>query len=231
MRTGLITKKIGMSRIYDESGTFIPVTILEVSDCVVLSHKTQDKDGYNALQLGLGKAKVKNTSKPMLGVFKKAGVAPTRKIAEFRIDESNFVDVGSELSAAHFIANQFVDVSGVSIGKGFAGVIKRHNFRSLRATHGVSLTHRSHGSTGNRQDPGKVFKGKKMAGHLGNKNVTTQNLKVVAIDETNNLILVKGAVPGHKGSFLKVSDAVKKALPKEAPFPAGLKTVAQVSAE
>ncbi|MCL2567701.1 MAG: 50S ribosomal protein L3 [Alphaproteobacteria bacterium] len=228
MRTGLITKKIGMSRIYDESGAFVPVTILEVDDCVVIAHKTQEKDGYNALQLGLGKAKVKNVSKPMQGVFKKAGVAPVRKMAEFRVDESNFVDVGSQLSAAHFVANQFVDVAGVSIGKGFAGVIKRHNFRSLRATHGVSLTHRSHGSTGNRQDPGKVFKGKKMAGHLGNANITTQNLKVVAVDEANNLILVKGAVPGHCGSFLKVSDAVKKVLPKEAPFPAGLKSAQPV---
>ncbi|MDR0484130.1 MAG: 50S ribosomal protein L3 [Alphaproteobacteria bacterium] len=224
MRTGLITKKIGMSRIYDEQGVFIPVTILEVKDCVVLGHKTKEKDGYNALQLGLGKAKVKNVSKPMLGVFKKASVDPVRKISEFRVDEENFVNVGSELSASHFIKDQFVDVAGVTIGKGFAGVIKRHNFRSLRATHGVSLTHRSHGSTGNRQDPGRVFKGKKMAGHLGNANVTTQNLKVVAIDEANNLILVKGAVPGHKGSFLTVRDSVKKVLPEGVPFPAGLKS-------
>ncbi len=222
MRTGLITKKIGMSRIYDEQGVFIPVTILEVKDCVVLDHKTMEKDGYNALQLGLGKAKVKNVSKPMLGVFKKSSVDPVKKIMEFRIDEENFVEVGSEFSASHFIKDQFVDVSGITIGKGFAGVIKRHNFRSLRASHGVSLTHRSHGSTGNRQDPGRVFKGKKMAGHLGNSKVTTQNLKVVAIDEANNLILVKGSVPGHKGSFLAVRDAVKKKSPEGLPFPAGL---------
>jgi large subunit ribosomal protein L3 len=224
MRTGLITKKIGMSRIYDEQGVFVPVTILEVKDCVVLGHKTNEKDGYNALQLGLGKAKVKNVSKPMLGVFKKASVDPVRKIMEFRIDEENFVEIGSELSASHFVKDQFIDVSGLTIGKGFAGVIKRHNFRSLRASHGVSLTHRSHGSTGNRQDPGRVFKGKKMAGHLGNSIVTTQNLRVVAIDETNNLILVKGAVPGHKGSYLAVKDAIKKQKPEGLPLPAGLKS-------
>lgn len=224
MRTGLITKKIGMSRIYDEQGVFTPVTILEVKDCVVLGHKTTEKDGYNALQLGLGKAKVKNVSKPMLGVFKKASVDPVRKIMEFRIDKENFVEIGSELSASHFVKDQFIDVSGLTIGKGFAGVIKRHNFRSLRATHGVSLTHRSHGSTGNRQDPGRVFKGKKMAGHLGNSKVTVQNLKVVAVDEANNLILVKGAVPGFKGSYLSVKDAIKKQKPEGLPLPAGLKS-------
>lgn len=224
MRTGLITKKIGMSRIYNEQGVFVPVTILEVKDCVVLEHKTVEKNGYNALQLGLGKAKVKNVTKPMLGVFKKASATPVRKIMEFRIDGENFVDIGSEFSASHFVKDQFVDVTGISIGKGFAGVIKRHNFRSLRATHGVSLTHRSHGSTGNRQDPGRVFKGKKMAGHLGDARVTTQNLKVVAVDEANNLILVKGAVPGCKGSYLSVKDAVKKKLPEGLPFPAGLKS-------
>ncbi|MFL1780796.1 50S ribosomal protein L3 [Candidatus Hepatincolaceae symbiont of Richtersius coronifer] len=213
MRTGLIAKKIGMSRIYDDKGMFIPVTILEVKDCVILGQKSQAKHGYNAVQLGIEKAKVKNVSKPVIGFFKKLGIEPVKKIIEFRVDADNLLEVGKEMSVNHFIKDQFVDVSGISIGKGFAGVIKRHNFRSLRASHGVSLTHRSHGSTGNRQDPGRVFKGKKMAGHLGADNVTIQNLKIAAIDESNNLILVKGAVPGFAGSLITIQDAVKKKSP------------------
>ncbi len=223
MRTGLIAKKVGMSRLFNEKGEFTPVTLLEVKDCVVLGHKNTENDGYNALQLGLGKAKPKNVTKPLQGFFKKAGQDPVKKIMEFRISDENFVDIGAVLSVNHFIKDQYVDVCGVSIGKGFAGVIKRHNFRSLRATHGVSLTHRSHGSTGNRQDPGRVFKGKKMAGHLGSANVTIQNLKIVGVDEENNLLLVKGAIPGYKGSYLAIKDAVKKVLPKDLPLPAGVK--------
>ncbi len=223
MRTGLLAKKIGMSGIYDEKGLFIPVTVLEVKDCVVLSHKTLEKNGYNAIELGIGKAKPKNVAKPQLEVYKKLNLDPVVKSTEFRIDESNFVEVGKFLSVNHFVEQQFVDISGVSIGKGFAGVVKRHNFSTLDATHGVSLTHRSHGSTGNRQDPGKVFKGKKMAGHLGVDNVTVQNLKVVGIDEEHNLILIKGAVPGYEGSFVKIKDSVKKKLPENIPFPAAVK--------
>jgi len=223
MRTGLIAEKIGMSRIYNEKGVFIPVTILQVKDCKIVGHKTTQKDGYNALQVGFGKIKVKNAKKPLLGFFKKIALEPTKKIMEFHISEENFVDVGKELSVTHFVVDQFVDISGVNIGKGFAGVIKRHNFRSLRATHGVSLTHRSHGSTGNRQDPGRVFKGKKMAGHMGNVKVTTQNAKIIAVDESKQLIIVKGSLPGHKGTLLSICDAVKKQLPKDIPLPAAIK--------
>lgn len=214
MRAGLITKKIGMSRFYDDKGNFIPVTILKLEECTVTATKTIDKHGYTAVQLGSGKAKEKNVKKPLLENFKKLNLTPVSKLVEFRVDNDNLLEVGTQLSVNHFSKDQYVDVSGVSIGKGFAGVIKRHNFRSLRASHGVSLTHRSHGSTGNRQDPGKVFKGKKMAGHLGASNVTTQNLKVVDIDETNGLIFVLGSVPGHKNSWVLVKDSVKKTLNK-----------------
>ena len=223
MRTGLIAEKVGMSRVYNDKGIFIPVTLLQLKNCIVVGHKTSEKDGYDALQVGFGKAKVKNVSKPLLGMFKKIALEPVRKIKEFRISKDNFVEIGKEFSVNHFLPEQFVDISGVNIGKGFAGVIKRHNFRSLRASHGVSLTHRSHGSTGNRQDPGRVFKGKKMAGHLGNKQITVQNIKVIALDEAKQLIIVKGALPGHKGSLLTICDAIKKKLAKDIPLPAAVK--------
>ena len=210
MRSGLITKKIGMSRFYDEKGNFVPVTILQLQDTFVTANLTEDKNGYNAIQVGTGKIKEKNVTKPILENFKKLNLQPTSKLLEFRVDKENFIEIGSQLNVNHFTKDQYVDVSGLSIGKGFAGVIKRHNFRSLRASHGVSLTHRSHGSTGNRQDPGKVFKGKKMAGHLGNKQITTQNLKIIDIDEVKGLIFVKGSVPGSKNSWIVVKDSVKK---------------------
>ncbi len=210
MRSGLIVKKIGMSRFYDDKGNFVPVTILQFQDTFVTASLTEEKNGYNAIQIGTGKAKEKNVTKPLLDYFKKINLQPMSKLLEFRVDKENSIEVGSQLSINHFVKDQYVDVSGLSIGKGFAGVIKRHNFRSLRASHGVSLTHRSHGSTGNRQDPGKVFKGKKMAGHLGNKQITTQNLKVIDIDESKGLIFVKGSVPGSKNSWVVVKDSIKK---------------------
>ncbi len=223
MRTGLIARKLGMSRLFGDDGTHVPVTVLEVGDCQVVAWKTQERDGYNALQLGLGKAKVKNVGKAMRGHYAKAKVEPKRKLFEFRVSEDAMVDVGTELSAAHFVAGQFVDVTGTSIGKGFAGGMKRHGFKGLRASHGVSLAHRSLGSTGQCQDPGKVFKGKKMAGQMGNVRVTTQNLKVVGTDAERGLILVKGAVPGSKSGYVRISDAVKKHLPEDAPFPCMVK--------
>ncbi len=223
MRTGLIARKLGMSRLFVDDGTHVPVTVLEVGDCRVVSQKTQDRDGYNALQLGLGKAKVKNVTKAMRGHYAKAKVEPMKKLVEFRVSEDALVDVGTELSAAHFVTGQFVDVTGTSIGKGFAGVIKRHGFSGLGASHGVSLSHRSQGSTGQCQDPGKVFKGKKMAGQMGNVRVTTQNLKVVGTDVDRALVLVRGAVPGSKGGYVRIADAVKKQLPESAPFPCLMK--------
>ncbi len=223
MRTGLIARKLGMSRLFVDDGTHVPVTVLEVGDCRVVSQKTQDRDGYNALQLGWGKAKVKNVTKAMRGHYAKAKVEPMKKLVEFRVSEDALVDVGTELSAAHFVPGQFVDVTGTSIGKGFAGGMKRHGFKGLRASHGVSLAHRSLGSTGQCQDPGKVFKGKKMAGQMGNIRVTTQNLKVVGTDVDRGLILVRGAVPGSKGGYVRVADAVKKQLPENVPFPCLMK--------
>jgi len=219
MRTGLIARKLGMSRLFVDDGTHVPVTVLDARDCQVVAQKVQDRDGYSALQLGLGKAKVKNVGKAMRGHYAKAKVEPKQKLAEFRVSEDAMVDVGTELSPAHFITGQFVDVAGTSIGKGFAGGMKRHGFAGLRASHGVSISHRSLGSTGQCQDPGKVFKGKKMAGQMGNVRVTAQNLKVVATDIERGLILVKGAVPGSKGGYVRISDAVKKAPPEGAPFP------------
>ncbi|MCB9965784.1 MAG: 50S ribosomal protein L3 [Rhodospirillales bacterium] len=225
MRTGLIAQKAGMTRIFDsENGRQIPVTVLRIDNCQVTAVRTEERDGYSALQLGVGAAKVKRTSKAQRGHFAKAKVEPKKKLAEFRIDPANAVDVGAELGANHFIAGQFVDVQSTSKGKGFAGAMKRHNFGGLRASHGVSVSHRSHGSTGQCQDPGKVFKGKKMAGHLGDETVTTQNLKVVLIDEEDNLILVRGAVPGGKNAWVLISDAVKKPAPEGVPLPAGLRT-------
>jgi len=223
MRTGLIARKLGMSRLFGDDGTHVPVTVLDAGDCQVVAQKVQDRDGYSALQLGLGKAKVKNVGKAMRGHFAKAKVEPKQKLVEFRVSEDALVDVGTELSAAHFVTGQFVDVTGTSIGKGFAGGIKRHGFSGLRASHGVSVSHRALGSTGQCQDPGKVFKGKKMAGQMGNVRVTAQNLKVVGTDTERGLILVKGAVPGSKGGYVRISDAVKKQLPDGAPFPCMVK--------
>lgn len=227
MRTGLIARKEGMSRIFDSEGRHVPVTVLKVDSCQVVAVRNVEKDGYVAVQLGAGTAKVNRTSKANRGHFAKAKVEPKKKLAEFRVSDANILEVGVELGANHFIAGQFVDVTGTSIGKGFAGVMKRHNFRGLRASHGVSVSHRSHGSTGQRQDPGKVFKGKKMAGHMGAERVTTQNLQIVGVDLEENLILVKGAVPGAASGWVLISDAVKKPLPKDAPFPAGLRIQAR----
>ena len=222
MRSGVIAQKVGMTRIYTDEGVNVPVTVLRMENVQVVSQRTNEKNGYTAVQLGAGKAKVKNVSKPMRGHYAVAKVEPKRKLAEFRVSEDNLIEVGSELSAEHFVAGQKVDVTGTSIGKGFAGAMKRHNFGGLRASHGVSVSHRSHGSTGQCQDPGKVFKGKKMAGHMGSTRVTTQNLEVVKTDADRGLLMIKGAVPGSKGSWIMVRDAVKKALPESAPVPAGL---------
>jgi large subunit ribosomal protein L3 len=223
MRTGLIARKEGMSRIFDEDGRHVPVTVLKVDECQVIAVRSEENDGYVAVQLGAGKAKVKRTSKQNRGHFAKAKVEPKKKLAEFRVSNENILDVGAEIGANHFIPGQYVDVTGTSIGKGFAGAMKRHNFGGLRASHGVSVSHRSHGSTGQCQEPGKVFKGKKMAGHMGAERVTTQNLEIVAIDEEDNLILVKGAVPGSKQGWVLISDAVKKAAPEGVPLPAGFR--------
>jgi large subunit ribosomal protein L3 len=223
MRTGVIARKVGMSRVFQDDGGHVPVTVLRLDGCQVVAQRTTESHGYDAVQLGAEQAKVKNVSKAMRGHFAKAQVEPKRKVGEFRVSGDNLVAVGSELSANHFTAGQYVDVTGVSIGKGFAGVIKRHNFSGLRASHGVSISHRSHGSTGQCQDPGKVFKGKKMAGHLGAERVTVQNLEVVATDAEEGLILVKGGVPGSKGTWIRVTDSTKKKLPDDVPLPAGLK--------
>lgn len=230
MRSGVIAKKMGMTRLFMEDGKQIPVTVLLLDNLQVVSNRTVEKDGYTAVQLGAGTAKAKRTSKAMRGHFAAAKVAPKRKIAEFRVSEDNLIGVGEEISAAHYVEGQKVDVSGTSIGKGFAGAMKRHNFKGLRATHGVSISHRSHGSTGQCQDPGKVFKGKKMAGHMGAARVTTQNLEVVRTDADRGLIMVKGAVPGSKGGWVTIKDAVKKKLPEGVPFPAALKSAAVAEA-
>ena len=219
MRTGVIAKKLGMARFFDEAGAHVPVTVLSLEGCQVVGHRTQDKDGYVAVQLGAGSKKPKNTSKGLRGHFAKGEVEPKAKVVEFRVSEDNLIDVGAEITADHFVAGQKIDVTGVTIGKGFAGAMKRWNFGGLRATHGVSVSHRSHGSTGQRQDPGRTFPGKKMAGHYGQETVTTLNLTVWRVDAERGLILVKGAVPGSEGTFVKVRDAVKSALPAEAPKP------------
>jgi large subunit ribosomal protein L3 len=226
MRTGVIAKKLGMTRFFDEAGQHVPVTVLSLEGCQVTAQRTQEKDGYVALQLGAGSKKPKNTSNAMRGHFAKASVEPKRVLAEFRVDEDSLVDVGAEFSADHFVAGQKVDIQGLTVGKGFAGAMKRWNFGGMRATHGVSVSHRAHGSTGQRQDPGKTFAGKKMAGHLGQETVTTLNVTVWKVDAERGLILVKGSVPGSEGSFVKVRDAIKGALPAEAPKPAGLKKAA-----
>jgi large subunit ribosomal protein L3 len=219
MRTGVVAQKVGMTRVFTEAGEHVPVTVLKLAGCQVVGHRTKDKNGYVALQLGAGSRKVKNVSKAERGNFAIAKVEPKRKIVEFRVSDDALIPVGAEITADHFVVGQFVDVTGTTIGKGFAGGIKRWNFGGLRASHGVSISHRSIGSTGGRQDPGKTFKNKKMPGHLGVERVTTLNLKVVQTDRERGLILVEGAVPGHKGGWITVRDAVKKALPKEAPKP------------
>ena len=227
MRSGVIAKKVGMTRLFLEDGKQVPVTVLQLDGCQVVAQRTSDKDGYTAVQLGAGSIKAKNVSKPMRGHFAIAKVEPKRKIAEFRVDAENLIGVGEEITADHYFEGQFVDVSGTTIGKGFAGAMKRHNFGGLRATHGVSISHRSHGSTGQCQDPGKVFKGKKMAGHMGAVRVTTQNLQVVRTDSERGLIMVKGAVPGSKGGWVTVKDAVKKPFPENAILPAALRSAAE----
>ncbi len=221
-RTGLLAQKLGMSFVYLNNGTRVPVTLLRVEESQVVAVKTCDTDGYDAVQVSYGKAKVKNVSKALRGHYAKANVEPAKKLAEFRVSADALLDVGAGLQVTHFVPGQFVDISGTSIGKGFAGAMKRHNFRGLEASHGVSVSHRSHGSTGQCQDPGKVFKGKKMAGHLGDVSVTVQNLQVMEIDSEQGLIIIKGAVPGAKGGYVRVSDAVKRALPVSAPFPASI---------
>jgi len=221
-RTGLIAKKLGMSRLFNEDGSTIPVTLLHVDNVRVVAKRSADKDGYEAVQLGIGIAKPKNVSKANKGHFAKAGVEAPRKVVEFRVASDAMLEPGAVLSPAHFVAGQKVDVTGVTVGKGFAGAMKRWNFSGLEASHGVSISHRSHGSTGNRQDPGKTFKNKKMAGHLGVERVTTQNLEVAGVDAEKGLLLIKGAVPGSKGGYVLVRDAVKRARHADAPFPAAI---------
>ena len=231
MRSGVIAQKVGMTRVFNDAGEHIPVTVLRMDGCQVVATRTKDKNGYTAVQLGAGRSKVKNTSKALRGHFAKGSVEPKAKLVEFRVSEDNLLEIGAELTAGHFVSGQLVDVTGTSIGKGFAGAMKRHNFGGLRATHGVSISHRSHGSTGSNQDPGKVWKGKKMAGHMGQTRVTTQNLEVVRTDEERGLILVKGAVPGSKGAWITVRDAVKSGVPENAPRPAGLRAAETNGAE
>src|SRR6476646_5029544 len=222
MRTGVIAKKVGMTRLFQDDGRHVPVTVLALENLQVGARREESRDGYSGVQLGAGSAKAKNLSKPQRGHFGKAEVEPKAKVVEFRVDEDALLDVGAELTADHFVAGQLVDVQGVTQGKGFAGAMKRWGFKGLRATHGVSLSHRSHGSTGQRQDPGKVFKNKKMAGHMGARNRTQQNLEIVRTDPIRGLLFVKGSVPGHKGSWLAVSDAVKLPRPDAAPYPAAI---------
>lgn len=222
MRTGLLARKLGMTRLFKDDGTHVPVTVLHLDEVQVVSVRNLERDGYTAVQLGFGRAKVKNVSKPNRGHFAAVKVEPKQKLVEFRVAPDAVLDPGATLSAAHFAIGQKVDVSGTSKGKGFAGAMKRWNFRGLEASHGVSISHRSHGSTGNRQDPGKTFKNKKMAGHLGDERVTTLNVEVAHVDAERGLIMVKGAVPGSKGSFVLVRDAIKRPRPADAPYPAAL---------
>ncbi len=222
MRTGVIAKKVGMTRLFQADGRHVPVTVLQLEELQVVGRRETDRDGYTAVQLGAGKAKAKNVAKPQRAAFGKAEVEPKAKVAEFRVAEDALLDVGATISADHFVAGQLVDVCGVTQGKGFAGAMKRWGFKGLRATHGVSVSHRSHGSTGNRQDPGRVFKNKKMAGHMGARNRTQQNLEVVRTDPIRGLLFIKGSVPGHKGSWLTVEDAVKLPRHDSVPYPAGL---------
>jgi large subunit ribosomal protein L3 len=222
MRTGVIAKKVGMTRLFQADGRHVPVTVLQLDEVQVVGRREKDRDGYTAVQLGAGKAKAKNVAKPQRSAFGKAEVEPKVRVAEFRVEDDGLLDIGAHISADHFVAGQMVDVSGVTQGKGFAGAMKRWGFGGLRATHGVSVSHRSHGSTGNRQDPGRVFKNKKMAGHMGARNRTQQNLEVVRTDPIRGLLFIKGSVPGHKGSWLTVTDAIKLPRHENAPFPAKL---------
>jgi large subunit ribosomal protein L3 len=230
MRTGILAQKLGMTRLFDLEGGHVPVSVLRVEDCEVVAARRPDRDGYTAVQLGMGRAKAKNVSKPMRGHFAKARVTPKARLAEFRVSEDALLEPGTALTVGHFVIGQYVDVCGTSIGKGFAGAMKRWGFKGLRASHGVSVSHRSHGSTGQRQDPGKVFKGKHMAGHMGSTRVTTQNVEVVSTDTDRGLILIRGAVPGSKGAWILVRDAVKEALPENAPRPAGIRAAAKSAA-
>jgi large subunit ribosomal protein L3 len=231
MRSGVIAKKLGMTRLFLEDGKQVPVTVLQLDNLQVVAQRTADRDGYTAVQLGAGTAKAKRTSAGMRGHFARANVEPKRKLAEFRVSPDNLIEVGAEITANHYLAGQYVDIAGTSIGKGFAGAMKRHNFGGLRASHGVSISHRSHGSTGQCQDPGKVFRGKKMAGHLGSIRVTTQNLEVVRTDADRGLIMVKGAVPGSKGGWVTIKDAVKKSVPADVPLPAAVRTATAPAVE
>jgi large subunit ribosomal protein L3 len=230
MRSGLIAQKVGMTRIFTDAGEHVPVTVLKIDKCQVVAQRTTDKHGYTAVQLGVGSRKPKHTSKAERARFAKVEIEPKRKLAEFRVSAENLIDVGDEITVDHFVPGQLVDVTGDSKGKGFQGAMKRWNFGGLRATHGVSISHRSHGSTGQRQDPGKVFKGKKMAGHLGDERVTTQNLVVVKTDVDRGLLMIRGAVPGAKGGWVMVRDAVKRPLPKEAPMPGAIRKRAAAGA-
>jgi len=219
MRSGVIAQKVGMTRVFTDGGEHVPVTVLQLANCQVVAHRTKEKNGYIAVQLGAGTRKTNTVGKAERGHFALARVEPKRKVAEFRVGEKELIPIGAEITADHFIVGQFVDVTGITIGKGFAGPMKRWNFAGLRASHGVSISHRSHGSTGGRQDPGKTFKNKKMAGHLGVERVTTLNLRVVQTDVERGLILVEGSVPGSKGGWITIRDAVKRPLPKEVPSP------------
>ena len=231
MRTGLIAKKLGMTRLFKDDGTHVPVTVLHLDEVQVVDNRTQERDGYTAVQLGWGTAKVKNVSQPNKGHFARVKVEPKKKLREFRVSPDALLESGQFLTAAHFVPGQKVDVCGVTKGKGFAGGMKRWNFRGLEASHGVSVSHRSHGSTGNRQDPGKTFKNKKMAGHLGVDRVTTLNIEVAAVDAERGLVMVRGAVPGSKGEFVTIRDAVKKARPADAPYPASIRAAVDAPAE
>ena len=230
-RTGVIATKLGMSRVFGEGGRHIPVTVLKLDNCRVVGHRTEERDGYSAMQIGSGLAKTKRVSKANRTVYGARNVEPPKKVVEFRVPADAYVDVGTEISADHFVNGQFVDLVGTSKGKGFAGAMKRHGFAGLRASHGVSISHRSHGSTGQCQDPGKVFKGKKMAGHMGDERVTIQNLEVVGTDVDKGVILVKGAIPGAKGGYVLISDALKKSLPEGVPFPAAVRADAAAADE
>jgi len=223
MRTGLLARKLGMTRVFSTDGNHVPVTVLKIDHCQVVAVRTLEKDGYTALQLGVGGVKIKNVTKPQRGHFAKAKVEPKARLAEFRVSEDAVLPIGAEITAEHFVPGQFVDVVGISIGKGFAGAMKRHNFGGLSASHGVSISHRSHGSTGQRQSPGKTFKNKKMAGHLGAARVTTQSLQVISADASRGTLMIKGSVPGSAGGYVIVKDAVKRKAPNELPFPAALR--------
>jgi large subunit ribosomal protein L3 len=231
MRSGVLAQKVGMTRIFTDTGEHVPVTVLKLDNLQVLSHRTVEKNGYTAVQLGAGTRKPSRLTKADRGNFAKAEVEPKRKLVEFRVSPENLIEVGAEITADHFVPGQFVDVTGTNQGKGFQGAMKRWNFGGLRATHGVSVTHRAHGSTGQRQDPGKVFKGKKMAGHMGDERITTQNLVVAKIDVARGLVMVRGAVPGSKGGWVLVRDAVKKAAPANLPKPGAFKARAEVKKE